>query len=173
LIDGGYVDTYKTYLLPSLREAAAKGNVIDVIVVTHIDGDHISGILKLLEEDEFPIPIGEIWYNGYRHVQSSVKISEEKENFVHRNICKQALMESKSISAKQGSTLSTLIARKKIPWNSPAKGGAMMSPLSFPLKNALVHILSPNNKDILEFGIRKVVKRYLRNWLSQDICVNL
>jgi beta-lactamase superfamily II metal-dependent hydrolase len=148
LIDGGYVDTYKTYLLPRLREAAANGSVIDVIVVTHIDGDHISGIIKLLEEDECPIQIGEIWYNGYRHVQSAAIVSDERETFVHRNICKEVLMESKPISAKQGCTLSKLIIRNKITWNSPAKGDVIKALLSFPLRDATVHILSPNDKDI-------------------------
>ena len=48
LIDGGYVDTYKDYLLPKLKEISENGGAIDVIVVTHIDADHISGIIKLL-----------------------------------------------------------------------------------------------------------------------------
>ena len=85
LIDGGYVDTYKTYLLPRLIEIAANGGVIDVIVVTHIDSDHISGIIKLFEEDKLPISIGEIWYNGYRHVQSVAIVSEQDEIFAHKN----------------------------------------------------------------------------------------
>lgn len=52
LIDGGYVDTYQKYLLPRLKEIAAGGGIIDLIVVSHIDGDHISGIIKFLEEDD-------------------------------------------------------------------------------------------------------------------------
>lgn len=39
LIDGGYVDTYKDYLLPKLKEISENGGAIDVIVVTHIDAD--------------------------------------------------------------------------------------------------------------------------------------
>lgn len=57
LIDGGYVDTYKTFLLPKLVEIADNGSVIDVLVVTHIDSDHISGIIRMLEEDKLPISI--------------------------------------------------------------------------------------------------------------------
>ena len=66
LIDGGYVDTYKAFLLPKLVEIADNGGVIDVLVVTHIDRDHISGIIRMLEEDKLPISIKEIWYNGYK-----------------------------------------------------------------------------------------------------------
>ena len=149
LIDGGYVDTYKEYLLPRLSEIANRGGVLDLIVVTHIDSDHISGIIKLLEEDELPIQINSIWYNGYRHVQSEALTTEGHESFVHRNICKEAKgLETRPISAKQGCTLSALIARRGITWNEPAKGKAIQTPLSFPLNNATVHVLSPSKGDI-------------------------
>lgn len=85
-------------MLPKLKEISENGGAIDVIVVTHIDADHISGIIKLLEEEVLPISIGEIWYNGYRHIQSVVKVSANGEHFVHDNICKAVqLAESKKL----------------------------------------------------------------------------
>ena len=147
LIDGGYVDTYENYLFPTLKELEAQGGKLDVVVVTHIDGDHISGIIRLLED--MPIGIGEIWYNGYRHIQSVAVTSEEKETFVHRSIWKESQSEEcKPISAKQGCTLSALIARNEIPWNTPGKGNTIMAPMSFTLGDAIIHVLSPNNEDI-------------------------
>lgn len=149
LIDGGYVDTYKHYLLPRLKEIAAQGGKLDLLVVTHIDSDHISGIVKLLEEEELPIPIESIWYNGYRHVQSNVKVTTDTEMFVHKSICKEALKEeNKPISAKQGCTLSALIMQKGLLWNNPMNGGVMKAPLSIPIGDAIIHILSPNDSDI-------------------------
>lgn len=147
LIDGGYVDTYENYLLPTLKEIESRGGELDVVVVTHIDGDHISGIIRLLED--MPIGIGEIWYNGYRHIQSVAVTTEDKETFVHRSICKESQSEEcKPISAKQGCTLSALIARNGIPWNIPWKGNTIMAPMSFTLGDAIIHVLSPNNEDI-------------------------
>ena len=147
LIDGGYVDTYENYLLPTLKEIELQGGKLDVVVVTHIDSDHISGIIRLLEE--MPIGIGEIWYNGYRHIQSVAVTTEEKETFVHRNICKECQSEKpKPISAKQGCTLSALIAKNGIPWNTLAKGNTIITPSSFSLGDAIIHVLSPNNEDI-------------------------
>ncbi|WP_130893273.1 MBL fold metallo-hydrolase [Paraprevotella xylaniphila] len=149
LIDGGYVNTYNNYLLPKLVEIANNGGTVDVVVVTHIDEDHISGIIKLLEEDVLPISIKEIWYNGYKHVQSVAIVSEEDEIFAHKNICKETnVINPKSISAKQGCTLSTLIARKGLLWNGPTKGNAMKGLISYLLGGATIHILSPNNDDI-------------------------
>ena len=147
LIDGGYVDTYENYLLPTLKEIAVQGGKLDVVVVTHIDGDQISGIIKLMEE--MPIEIGEIWYNGYRHIQSVAVTTEEKETFAHRNICKESQAEEpRPISAKQGCTLSALIAKNGVPWNKPAKGITIMAPMSFPLEDAFIHVISPNKEDI-------------------------
>ena len=149
LIDGGYVDTYKNYLLPRFKEIASQGGTLDLLVITHIDSDHISGIVRLLEEDELPIPIGSIWYNGYRHVQSNVKVTVGNESFVHRSICKEAMKaENKPISAKQGCTLSALIMQKGISWNKPVNGSMIKAPLSIPLGDAIIHILSPNDSDI-------------------------
>jgi len=153
LIDGGYVDTYRDYLLPRLRDIASVGGVIDLVVVTHIDGDHISGIIKMLEEEELPVSIGAIWYNGYRHVQSAAIVSNKQESFVHRNICNETpTAETKTISAKQGCTLSTLIAQKNIPWNAPAEGEAMSAPMSIQLGEATLHLLSPNIADLEKLG---------------------
>lgn len=153
LIDGGYVDTYQNYLLPKLKDIATRGGRLDLLVVTHIDSDHISGIVKLLEEDELPIPIDSIWYNGYRHVQSNVKVTTDTEMFVHKGICKVALEEdNKPISAKQGCTLSTLIMQKGLVWNKPVGGGVIKAPLSIPIGTAVIHILSPNDCDIDELN---------------------
>ena len=152
LIDGGYVDTYKAFLLPKLVEIADNGGVIDVLAVTHIDRDHISGIIRMLEEDKLPISIKEIWYNGYKHVQSSVHVSEEDEIFVHKDICKETRsVNSIPISAKQGCTLSTLINRKGLLWNRPANGNTMKGLSSYLLGDATIHILSPNSNDISKF----------------------
>lgn len=152
LIDGGYVDTYNNHLLPRLREIASKGGVIDLIVVTHIDGDHISGIVKLLEEEEMPIEVKGIWYNGYRHVQSIVKVGDVLETFVHKNICKEGNTECKPISAKQGCTLSALITRRGLAWNEPTIGGAIKSPMTITFGDAAIHILSPREDDIDNLG---------------------
>lgn len=38
---------------------------IDLLVVTHIDNDHIGGVIKLLEDREINDAIQQIWFNGY------------------------------------------------------------------------------------------------------------
>ena len=176
VIDGGYVDTARKYLMPRLEAISGAGGTVDVMVVTHIDEDHISGIIEYMEKGA-RVPVGEIWYNGYRHIQSTadpLPVSEEKEpNFKHKEIAKEANPPMISpCGIKQGCTLSTWIARRKIPWNVPAEGKAMMAPMSFQVGETKVHLLSPNEKDLekLEKFWRKdlVDKKFVDKAHSQE-----
>ena len=83
LIDGGPPGTYETTLRPLLVEIAAAGERIDVAVVSHIDNDHISGILDLFGElrtgppggspGHLP-PIDALWHNSFAHAVGSADL---------------------------------------------------------------------------------------------------
>jgi hypothetical protein len=68
LVDGGVTGTYKRALRPKLAALDKKDREFELLVVTHIDGDHISGILELLEDKEIGFRAKDIWFNGYRHL---------------------------------------------------------------------------------------------------------
>ena len=48
LIDGGPYQTFKNHLKPTLQKLPINGK-IDLVVLSHIDNDHIIGLLDLLE----------------------------------------------------------------------------------------------------------------------------
>ncbi len=78
LIDGGYAKTYHKYLKKFLLNLAAEGKRLNLIVVTHIDDDHISGIRSLLQENGDSrnpkiIEIDEIWFNRLNQCITSRK----------------------------------------------------------------------------------------------------
>jgi hypothetical protein len=50
LIDGGRTPSFRENTWPRLEELAANDQLIDLLVVTHIDADHISGILWLMKQ---------------------------------------------------------------------------------------------------------------------------
>lgn len=55
-----------------------EGGAIDLLIVTHIDNDHIGGVIELLKEngsnkDSKIIEIKNIWHNSYRHLQFEKK----------------------------------------------------------------------------------------------------
>ena len=162
LIDGGYVDTVNKYLGPKLDGIKAEGGVIDVIVVTHIDKDHISGIIKLMEAP-LQVTVGEIWYNGYRHIQSNVPVKEGKDGFWHQEITKEVHPSHNStFGGRQGCTLSALIRKRGVPWNVPAEGGVMKAPMSFQVGETKVHLLSPTEKKL------KSLEKYWRHDLEKN-----
>lgn len=50
LIDGGMRAAYKEHVAPALGELEQKGKALDLVYVSHIDRDHISGVLQLMDD---------------------------------------------------------------------------------------------------------------------------
>jgi beta-lactamase superfamily II metal-dependent hydrolase len=68
LIDGGEEGTYGEEIEDSLDERNIEK--LDLVVLTHIDSDHIGGIIEMLEEEDNHDRIEELWFND-----STVKIN--------------------------------------------------------------------------------------------------
>jgi beta-lactamase superfamily II metal-dependent hydrolase len=100
LVDGGFGKHYKSHVRDNLQ-ALVNGN-LDVVCVSHIDSDHISGILEMLDNEvawrvfknhendppeegaNFPEPgfsrpprIDAFWYNGFRDIVDDVTAVED------------------------------------------------------------------------------------------------
>ena len=154
LIDGGYVNTYNDCLKPTLIELASQGKELSLLVVSHIDADHISGILKFVEDNEYEdiIPVRNIWHNSFRHLQQNEQIdSTIKEKKIFGDIKKEELSDSVTyVSAKQGSSLASLLLKYKYQWNIQFDG----KPVSIDYDNNItigefnVHVLSPNQEKL-------------------------
>lgn len=67
LIDGGTSGTYK-HLKKRIESLTPDERHFELLVITHIDADHIAGILKIFEEDELGVTFADIWFNGYQHL---------------------------------------------------------------------------------------------------------
>ncbi|MGE0598690.1 MAG: MBL fold metallo-hydrolase [Dehalococcoidia bacterium] len=87
LIDGGMSTSYSKHVAPELGALQAAGKKLDLVYVSHIDQDHISGVLQLLDDEaawrvhEFqlangnpnhpapenprPPQVGGIWHNAF------------------------------------------------------------------------------------------------------------
>ena len=50
LADGGRTGSYRQHVAPTLGRMAGEGKALDLVYVSHIDNDHISGILQMVED---------------------------------------------------------------------------------------------------------------------------
>jgi len=73
LIDGGVDATFK-HLKKRLLRLPRKKRHFELLVITHIDADHIAGILKLFEATSLGVTFGDIWFNGYRHLHTRARL---------------------------------------------------------------------------------------------------
>lgn len=74
LIDGGITKTGREHLMDHFAALGDEPH-IDLLVVTHIDLDHIQGIITLLNELEKPISIDSVWFNGWD--QMPIELEEQ------------------------------------------------------------------------------------------------
>jgi beta-lactamase superfamily II metal-dependent hydrolase len=75
LIDGGSAGVYSGFLRPRLEQLRGKTPALNLrmVIVSHIDADHITGVLDLfrqlskLNDDGKPLPykIGSLWHNAF------------------------------------------------------------------------------------------------------------
>lgn len=63
LIDGGRTGTWK-HLKPALGLIASNGRPLELLVLSHIDADHIDGLNRMLD-DGSPIAPKRVWFNGF------------------------------------------------------------------------------------------------------------
>lgn len=74
LIDGGPQGVYSAHLKPALQALAQAGAALDAIMLTHVDEDHVAGLVDLAydlaeakEQKTAPlIPARALWYNTFR-----------------------------------------------------------------------------------------------------------
>ena len=112
LIDGGISSTFNIIEEKIHRIAEVEGICkLELLVVTHIDADHIEGVVRLLGKPSLPLEIGDIWFNGAEHLPDD---SEQPEN--------------EFLGATQGEFLSALIRERRLPWNQAFGGKTIFVP---------------------------------------------
>ncbi len=140
LIDGGRKRTAEQLKEFMLQLPEGERN-IDLLVVTHIDRDHIEGILELLGDISFKLEIADIWFNAYHHLQDE------------------------PMGAVMGENLTKIILERKWPWNKAFGGNAVRLPddgcihkLSLASGMSMT-LLSPDAKNL-----KKLAPVWQRDW---------
>ena len=131
LIDAGYATTFHEHILKDLRQVANAGHVLDLLICTHIDKDHIGGLLEFLSSNgpqgaRSIVEVKEVWHNSLRSLPSvpggpdSSSDRQLLEAIQRRGFLLPASLgpAANPISAKQGSSLAKLLQQQGYLWNS-------------------------------------------------------
>jgi len=71
LVDGGPLGAFGA-LRAHVEALPADARDVELLVVTHIDADHIDGIVKLLRHPELGLTFREVWFNGWPQLERSL-----------------------------------------------------------------------------------------------------
>jgi hypothetical protein len=103
LIDGGTYPTYKA-LRRRIKALHQEAPVLELLVVTHIDNDHIDGIVRLLQNPQLGVRFNDIWFNGWKHLGDPG---------------------DDALGPVQGEYLAARIGNRSLPWNKGFCGNAV------------------------------------------------
>lgn len=125
--------------------SAENRTLFELLVVTHIDADHIAGVLKMLADPQRPIAFREIWFNAYHHL-----VEGEWETF----------------GPAQGDRLSDLLVSAEGAWNTSFGGAAVVVENDGPLpslerEGLRLTLLSPTRLKLTD--LEREWKRWLRS----------
>ena len=126
LVDTGTATAWKKNIFPILVKACKE---IDLMVITHIDRDHIGGAVDLLsQKSAYSLTIKEIWFNGLKQMLrgEASSISEDyRELPSYIPPMSETGIESNDISYYDGITLSGLLHNLPQLWNTTFQGAAI------------------------------------------------
>jgi len=133
LIDGGYASTFQSCISSDLTYLAQLGYSLDLVVATHIDADHVSGLLAFLKlngNSQAPkiIKVEDVWHNSLRSFAFTTKADgnttpDDEDLLVEIRrrgypIPAESITEPFEISARQGSSLAALLLEGGYRWNT-------------------------------------------------------
>jgi hypothetical protein len=102
LVDGGPARTYGA-LRSRILQLPEGSRRLDLVVVTHIDTDHVDGIIRLLCDRTLGVEYGDIWFNGWPQ-----------------------LVLSDTQGPGEGEMVGALLQERGLRWNAAFGGGAVV-----------------------------------------------
>ena len=148
LIDGGIPRTYLHHLKPELERLIQQGESIDLLIITHIDDDHIGGIKELYQDVELKKDfIKQVWFNSGDLLSDYFKAESEVIRAVE--IIKN---DQTTMSVGQGITLEKALKEEKGNWVQEL---ICVSNEKINYLNLSITVLSPN-----EEGLKKLHKHW-------------
>lgn len=146
LVDGGPYYSYR-HLRARIERLDTDDRHFELLIVTHVDADHIEGILRLLQEPHLGVTFGDVWFNGTRQINA-------------------ALDDGDLLDEREGEYLQAVLTASGQRWNGAFDGEAVLVgshgelPTVILDGDATLRVLSPTTKELKSLGARwsKVVQ---------------
>ena len=138
LIDGGPSDTYIKHLKPALQQIMQQYPHLEDVVISHVDNDHIVGVLDLLtdlqkQQDTGQQPflsLGQLWFNSFSRTISTDKLEDRLGGIQKTASINGLSMQAMSVAVngiREGSRVMARAAHLKLPVNKEAPGGFFLA----------------------------------------------
>lgn len=175
LVDAGYAKTFDDYISRDLLDLSRRGERLDLVIASHIDADHISGLIRFFSLNgsfALPhlVPIGDVWHNSLRSLSARnwAEISPSDRDILnairqrgHRHPVTQLGADAAEISARQGSSLASLIHKGGYKWNlEDGTASITMDRTMLHLPGGTVRVIGPRQERL--DGLLRWWKRRLR-----------
>ncbi len=162
LIDGGPAGVYKTHLQSKLKEIEGRGGRLELAILSHVDDDHIVGLLDLLAELRQQrkkgvaetIAVEMLWHNTFSQ-NVGRDIGERFKTLMQDSVIPRALMTVSTRAAKsigQGDELTQNANALNIPINPKFEPERLIavdkSPNPINLGDLKLHIVGPTEKNL-------------------------
>jgi ribonuclease BN (tRNA processing enzyme) len=163
LIDGGPEHTYDNSLRPELEKIAGQGGNLDLVVLSHIDTDHVIGLLDFLaalkqKRDEGKagfIGVGALWHNTFsRTIGQGNDIEKRFKSMMTAAAAASLAMAAADATVQgvaEGEQLLRVARNLHIPVNPGFPGDAVMvenSPEAKQFDNLSLRVIGPSQADL-------------------------
>lgn len=177
LIDGGPGGVYPNHLRPELEKISEAGGELELVVLSHIDGDHIVGLINLMNElieqqaDEASpiINVKGLWMNAFSNSidKSNQLVPAVQSLFAKVQNIKSTMPEGELafLSIPQGNTLMRSSMILGIPVNEVVDSKVLSAdtmPDPLPMDNITLTIIGPN-----EENLRKLEEEW-KEWIRKN-----
>jgi beta-lactamase superfamily II metal-dependent hydrolase len=129
LIDCGTTGTFER-LKPALDQVRGDQPSHELLLITHVDEDHIAGALKVLADPAMAAQFKHVWFNGRKHLMQAAKaLGDDDELF----------------GPVQGEKLTSLIKAARLPWNEHFDRG----PIARDVKGQVLEVELPGGAKVM------------------------
>jgi hypothetical protein len=176
LVDGGPKGAYEANLEKKLGNISSSGGVLDLVILTHVDSDHVEGLLKLTnglkesrpENIHRPIRVVSFWHNSF---SDSLGVGSRVESLFTMFRTTRAVMidsdpkiERLVTSISQGDQLAEDAKKLDIPRNQNLPRSLVCSDDkdSVTVDDMVLHIIGPTRENLSK------LEQEWEKWLEEE-----